>query len=124
VQVAGLSPPDRLNIDRASTTPAVVGGSTEGVTLHVRVSACNGKPVQGARVYATAVPYNQFSVPPEATTGADGVAELDMNRLRGYPATPRQQLLVFFVRARKQGDSVLGGVSTRRLVSVRVDLRR
>ena len=124
VQIAGLAPPERLNVDRASSTPAVVGGSTQQVSLRVRIGACNGKPVQGALVYVTAVPYNMFSVPPEATTGADGVATLTMNRLRGYPATPRQQLLVFFIRARKQGESLLGGISSRRLVSVPVDLRR
>lgn len=124
VQVAGLAPPERLNVDRASSTPAVVGGSTRRVSLRVRISACNGKPVQGALVYVTAVPYNMFSVPPEATTGADGVATLSMNRQRGYPATPRQQLLVFFIRARKQGENLLGGISSRRLVSVPVDLRR
>ena len=124
VQISGLAPPERLNVDRASSDPAVVGGSTDHVSLRVRISACDGKPVQGALVYVTAVPYNQFSVPPEATTGADGVAELSMNRLRGYPATPRQQLLVFFIRARKQGESLLGGISSRRLVSIPVDLRR
>ena len=124
VQISGLAPPERLNVDRASSTPAVVGGSTQRVSLRVRISACNGKPVQGALVYVTAVPYNMFSVPPEATTGADGVAQLSMNRLRGYPATPRQQLLVFFIRARKQGESLLGGISSRRLVSIPVDLRR
>jgi hypothetical protein len=124
VQISGLAPPERLNVDRAVSSPAVVGGSTDRVSLRVRISACNGKPVQGALVYVTAVPYNQFSVPPEATTGADGVAELSMNRLGGYPATPRQQLLVFFIRARKPGESLLGGISSRRLVSVPVDLRR
>lgn len=124
VQISGLAPPERLNVDRAVSSPAVVGGSTDRVSLRVRVSACNGKPVQGALVYVTAVPYNQFSVPSEATTGADGVAELSMSRLRGYPATPRQQLLVFFIRARKQGEGLLGGISSRRLVSIPVDLRR
>jgi hypothetical protein len=124
VQISGLAPPERLNVDRASSTPAVVGGSTQRVSLRVRISACNGKPVQGALVYVTAVPYNMFSVPPEATTGADGVAQLSMNRLRGYPATPRQQLLVLFIRARKQGESLLGGISSRRLVSIPVNLSR
>ena len=124
VQISGLAPPERLNVDRTVSSPAVVGGSTDSVGLRVRVTACNGKPVQGALVYVTATPYNQFSIPPEATTGADGVAQLNMNRLRGYPATPRQQLLVLFVRARKQGESLLGGISSRRLVSIPVDLRR
>jgi hypothetical protein len=65
-----------------------------------------------------------FSVPPEATTGSDGWAELRMNRERGFPATPRQQLLVMFVRARGPEGNVLGGISTRRLVSFPVDLHR
>ena len=118
-----LEKSDRLLIDRQAIDPVVVRGSTEGVTVRFRVSACAGRPVQGALVYATAVPYNQFDVPPEATTGADGYASLSMRRLRGFPATPRQELLVIFVRARRAGESELAGISTRRLVSFPVDLR-
>jgi hypothetical protein len=73
-------------------------------------------------LYATAVPYNQFT-PREQPTGADGWATLRMDRLRGFPANPgHQQLLVMMTRARKPGENVLGGVSSRRLVSFPVSL--
>ncbi len=124
VPVQELSPPERLLIDRQDVQPAPVGGSTTSAVVRFRVSACSGKPVQGALVYVTAVPYNQFTVPPEAQTGSDGFAQLELRRLEGYPATQRQRLLVMFVRARRTGESQLGGISTRRLVAFPVDLRR
>jgi hypothetical protein len=119
-----LKPPERLLIAGQQVSPGVIGGSTQTIVARFRVTACDGKAVQGALVYVTAVPYNMFSVPPEATTGADGWAELRMNRERGFPASPKQQLLVMFVRARGPGGNLLGGISTRRLVSFPVDLRR
>ena len=119
-----IRPPARLLVDRQFVTPSVVTRGTQSITARFRVSACGGRPVQGMLVYVTAVPFSQFSVPPEATTGADGFAQLTLNRLRGFPASPRQQLLVMFVRARKPGEPLLGGVSTRRLISFQVDLRR
>jgi hypothetical protein len=117
-----LSSPARLLVDRQSLTPQPVGRSTTSLTVRYHVSACGGRPVQGALVYVTAVPYNQFSVPAEEQTGADGWAELSMRRLGGFPAARSQQLLVMFVRARKANENVLAGISTRRLVSFRVNL--
>ena len=124
VAIGDVKAPNRLLVDRQSLDPSVVGGSTQQLVARFHVTACGGKPVQGALVYVTAVPYNQFSVPAETPTGSDGWAELHMNRLRGYPAANRQQLLVMFVRAREPGGNVLGGVSTRRLVSFPVNLGR
>ena len=124
VAIGEIKPPNRLLVDRQALQPPVVGGSTEQLVVRFHVSACGGRPVQGALVYVTAVPYNQFSVPQETPTGADGWAELRMGRLRGYPATSKQQLLVMFVRAREPGGNLLGGISTRRLVSFPVNLGR
>ena len=90
------------------------------VVARFHVSACNGNSVQGALVYATGVPYNQLSNAPETATDATGWATVTFQTTGGYPASPHQQLLVMFVRARKAGDSLLGGISTRRLVSVPV----
>jgi hypothetical protein len=74
-------------------------------------------------VYVAAVPFNRFTVPAEQLTAADGWAQLTMTQLSGYPAARRQQLLVVFARA-SRATNALGGVSTRRLVSFPVDLRR
>lgn len=123
IQIANVSAPERLEIDGQSINPTIVGRSTQSITIRAHVS-CKGKAVQGALVYATAVPFNQFTTPAEATTGADGWAQLTMTQLSGFPAARQQQLLVVFFRARKGGESALGGVSTRRLVSFPVDLRR
>jgi hypothetical protein len=123
IQIGQLSPPARLLIDRQDISPPVATSSTNQITARFHVTACGGRTVQGALIYVTAVPYNQFSVPDEQATGSDGWAQLTMGRLRGYPATPRQQLLVMFARARKSGEDELGGISTRRLVSFPVNLR-
>jgi hypothetical protein len=122
IQVSQLSAPARLLIAGQALAPSVVSGGTAGLTARFRVTACGGRPVQGAMLYATAVPYNQFT-PREQPTGADGWATLRMDRLRGFPANPgHQQLLVMMTRARKPGENVLGGVSSRRLVSFPVSL--
>ena len=123
IAIANVSLPNLLLIDGQVISPGVIGRNTQTITLRFHVS-CKGKPVQGALVYGDAVPFNQFSTPAEQPTGADGWATLTMNREAGFPAARNQALLVIFARARKQGEDILGGVSTRRLVSFPVDLRR
>ena len=123
IQIANVAPPERLLVDGQSISPGVVGRSSQTITIRAHVS-CNGKAVQGALVLAEAVPFNQYTRPSEATTGADGWAQVTMTQLSGFPAARQQQLLVVFFRARKAGENILGGVSTRRLVSFPVDLRR
>ena len=122
VAVAQVSLPARLLIDGQSVSPATITRSTNDITLRFHVSACNGRPVSGALVYATAVPFNQFSIAAETPTGADGWATLTEHRLSAFPASPQQQLLAVFVRARKPGDPIVAGISTRLLVSFPVRL--
>ncbi|HWB22699.1 MAG TPA: hypothetical protein VG652_07405 [Gaiellaceae bacterium] len=124
IAIADLSSPAHLSIGQQTITPGVVTPSTSSLQAHFRVTACGGRPVQGALVYATAVPFNQYSVPPEGTTAADGTVTLSMNQGAGFPASRQQELLVMFVRARKSGEDLDGGVSARVLVSFPVSLKK
>jgi hypothetical protein len=119
IQVTDVTSPAHLLLDQATISPSTVSFSSTSVSPRFHVTAC-GANVQGALVYVTAVPYNQFSIPNEAQTGADGWVSLDMRRQSGFPATQKQQLLVMIARARKPGEPVLAGISARRLVSFRV----
>jgi hypothetical protein len=121
-QATSISPPARLSIDTLQSSPRVVTASTGTVIVRFHVTSTCGGPVQGALVYATATPYNQFAIPSEQRTGADGWAELRFRRLGGFPVSDKQQLIAVFVRARKPSGNLLGGISTRRLVSIRVNL--
>ena len=121
IDVDRLAPPARLAIDRQSITPSVVTRDTRTIRLRFRISACGGRPVEGALVYATATPYQQFSTS-EQPTANDGYAILTLSRGRFFPASQQQQNLIVFVRARKSGEDLLGGISNRRLVSFRVNL--
>jgi hypothetical protein len=119
VPIANITSPAHLAIDGFQVSPSPVTFGTRTLSVRVHISGCGGS-VQGALVYVTAVPYNMFQVPPEQMTGSDGWATLTMSALPGFPVSPKQQLLVMFIRARKDGEDLLGGISARRLVSFNV----
>jgi hypothetical protein len=122
INVSDITSPAHLVIDKQAVTPSPIAASTQTVVFRFHISACGGRSVVGALVYQTATPYQQFSEG-EVATAADGWATLTAHRLRFFPASPgRQQLLVVFVRARKSGEDLLGGISARRLVSFKVSL--
>lgn len=117
VQVTQVSPPARLEIAGASVSPGV-NRSSASIHLHFAITACNGRAVAGATVYATAIPFNQFAGA-QGTTDATGHVTLTEPRQGGFPAAQHQRLLAVFARAAKPGDPALGGVSTRRVVAFR-----
>jgi hypothetical protein len=122
VAIADVASPARLQITGVTSNPSVITRGTGLFTVTVHVSDTCGDPVQGAQVYMTGVPYHMVSIPTQQTSDANGSVSVQMKTMAGFPATPRQQLLVLFVRASRQGDPVLAGISTRRLVSLRVNL--
>jgi hypothetical protein len=120
VSIAQVSSPARLVVDAMHFAPTILRRTSRQLVARIHVSDTCNQAVQGALVYATGVPYNQLDNPGEVMTDANGWATLSFQMRAGYPASPSQQLLALFVRARKSGESLIAGVSTRRLVSVPV----
>jgi hypothetical protein len=119
--VADVSAPARLQVDQMTATPSVITRGTTAFQVKVHVNSTCGFSVKGAQVYVTGVPFGMITSG-NSTSDASGNVTFDLKTLRGFPATSRQQLLVMFVRAAKPGENILAGISTRRLISFRVNL--
>jgi hypothetical protein len=120
ISVGSVSLPDRLIVDRVQFVPTRIRSRARPLTLRVHVSeVANGRPVSGALVLGLGVPFNRLSAEREVATGPDGWATISFRVLPTF-ALRRGNFVVVFVRARKPGENVLAGVSTRRLVSVRI----
>jgi hypothetical protein len=119
IPVSSVSLPDRLVIDRVTFSPKSIGSRNDRVVARFRVVDSKGYVVRDALVYAIGVPANRVTRPPETKTDQTGWATLVYAPLRGLPLKAGARLTIF-VRARKPGENVLGGVSTRRLVSIGV----
>lgn len=117
IPATSVSLPDRLVISQVQFNPPVVR-SRVPFQGRFRISDTRGYVVRDALVYVTGVPWSRILQPAEVKTGPDGWAQVQIQptaRLtlrNGY-------FIVMFVRARKDGDNVLAGVSTRRLVQLR-----
>src|SRR5712691_4544971 len=115
--IAQVSLPNRLVVDNVKFSPTIVT-SRAAVVARFHVSDTRGFSIQGALVYALGLPYGWTSNAPEATTDGTGWATISLQPTAAMPLRPGA--LVIFVRARKPGDDLLAGVSTRRLVQVSI----
>jgi hypothetical protein len=118
ISINDVALPNRLIIDRVSFSPPILR-SKRTVVARFRVSDTEGHPVVGALVFVVAIPFGNMTTPREQATGPDGYVTFVVSptaklKLRSTSSQP------FFVRARKAGDRLIGGVSTRRLVNLSV----
>jgi hypothetical protein len=114
--VTSVAVPQRLQVAQFQVTSGPLRKSSTSFSARFQVQDTCGRAVSGALVLPAAVPYNQFTTR-EAATDGTGWVTMTFNRRAAFPASPKQQQLTMFVRARKPGDNVLAGVSTRRLIS-------
>ena len=116
VSISEVSLPNRLLIDRLSFSPQPLR-SRRTFTARFHVSDSRNHSVQGAMVLVVAVPFGTATTPVESATGSDGWVTFRM-RPTSRVKFGRGGGIVMFVRARKPGERLIGGVSTRRLVQL------
>ena len=117
VPATSVSLPARLVIDGIRFAPNPVRSRQTTIGLRVHISDTRGFSVRDVLVFARSTPLVTSSGG-EQRTGQDGWAAIRLAPQRDFPLR-RGYSVQFFVRARKDGDNILAGVSTRRLVQVR-----
>ena len=116
IPATSVNPPHRLIISGVSFSPSRVR-SRSPFLGRFRVTDTRGFVVRDVLVYALGLPYGRILNAPEQMTGTDGYATIQFQPTARLPLQ-RGAYLVMFLRARKSGDVLLAGVSTRRLVQV------
>jgi len=117
IPATSVKEPYRLVISGVQFAPTVLRSRQE-FTGRFRVTDTRGYVVRDAIVLVTGVPLGWINQPQELKTNVDGLVTLQLQpttRLR----LVRGGSMVMFIRARKEGDNVLAGISSRRLVRVR-----
>jgi len=112
LQAAG----DRLVIAQVQFSPSPVTSRTAPITVRVRITARQGRPVSGALVFMRATP--RVVQGQTQATEADGWVTLRLVPNAQFPQ-PRSGFNVqFFIRAYRASDPPLGGIAGYRLVQV------
>jgi hypothetical protein len=116
IPASSVALPARLLIDRVEFTPNPVRLGDRSISIRVHVSDTRGFAVRGALVFVRSTPL-VTTTGGERETATDGWVTIRQVQRLAFPHR-RGFNVQFFVRARKAGDNVLAGVSTRRLAQV------
>ena len=116
IPVTSVTGAERLIVDTVSFSPNPVTSRNTTITVKIKVKDTRGFVVRDASVFLRSTPV-VTSTPPEGKTAQDGTItyqvqpENDMTIRPGYSTQ-------FYVKAFKQGDNPLAGISGTRLVQV------
>jgi hypothetical protein len=117
IPASSVAPPARLIIDGVSFSPNPVRSRRTPIRARFRVSDTRGFVVRDALVFVRSTPL-VTETSPEGRTDQAGFVTFQLQARASFPLRTGYNVQ-FFIRARKAGDNVLAGVSTRRLVQVR-----
>ena len=120
IPVTTVLPPERLVVSSVSFSPSPIRSRTAPINVRIEVRDTRGFRVSGALVFLRSTPI-VTTTPAEAATGSDGTVSFVISPEPDFRIVFRRGYSVqFFLRARKSGENPLAGVSSRRLVQVRV----
>jgi hypothetical protein len=119
IAAAQVELPNRLTVNSVKFTPGRLV-SRRTFTGRFHVVDANQRPVSEALVLVTVLPYSWgHTTSGEVRTDQNGWATIRITPTRNLPLGKRSSL-VMFVRARVEGQPLLSGSSSRRLVQVSV----
>jgi hypothetical protein len=109
--------PNRLVIDNVRYSANPIRVRTSPTQMQVHVADTRQNAVQGALVFVEGLPYSRIAPISEVRTDNNGWATVALQPAQFFP---RKGYLTLFVRAHVDGQDLLGGTSTRRLVQVTI----
>jgi hypothetical protein len=107
---------ERLVVDKVTFNPNPVTSRNVPIQVKITVKDTNGKLVKGALVFFRSTPV-VASIPTDAPTGSDGTVSYSIQPQGDFPIKNGYSVQ-FFVKAYRQGDPSLAGISGTRLVQV------
>jgi uncharacterized protein YukE len=107
---------ERLTVDRVVFNPNPVTTRNVPIRVTITVKDTKGRLVQGALVFFRSTPI-VTSTPTDAPTGSDGTVSYSVQPRSDFPIKNGFSVQ-FFVKAYRQGDPTLSGISGTRLVQV------
>ena len=107
---------ERLTVDKVVFNPNPVTSRSVPIRVTITVKDTKGRLVQGALVFLRSTPI-VTSTPTDAPTGADGTVSYSIQPRSDFPIK-NSHSVQFFVKAYRQGDPTLSGISGTRLVQV------
>jgi hypothetical protein len=116
VDVKDIPSDVRLVVDSVVFNPNPVSSLNIPIEIRIRVKDTRGKLVRGAFVFVRSTPV-VTQTPHDAQTGADGWVTYHVTPEADFPIKNGYSVQ-FYVKAYRQGDPTLGGISGTRLVQV------
>ena len=107
---------DRLVVAQVQFSPRPVTSRTDPITVRVRVTARQSRPVRGALVFMRATP--RVVEGQTRATESDGWVTLQLVPNANFPEPRNGYNVQFFIKAYRTGDPSLGGIAGYRLVQV------